>query len=44
VAAGLVAPILAGAVVLLPGESGVGDYTVGTGGPEPDVLDPTDVF
>jgi acyl-coenzyme A synthetase/AMP-(fatty) acid ligase len=44
VAAGLVAPILAGAVVLLPGEAGVGDYAVGGDGPEPEVLDPADVF
>ena len=35
VAAGLVAPVLAGAVVLLPGEGEAGDYAVGEGGPEP---------
>jgi hypothetical protein len=43
VAAGLVAPILAGAVVLLPGEDGVGDYAVGEGGPERAVA-PDDVL
>jgi hypothetical protein len=43
VAAGLVAPILAGAVVLLPGEEGVGDYAVGEGGPER-AIDPDDVL
>lgn len=43
VAAGLVAPVLAGAVVLLPGEGEVGDYAVGDGGPEPSV-DPGDVL
>ena len=44
VAAGLVAPILAGAAILLPGADGEGDYAVGTDGPEPDRLDPDDVF
>ncbi|MEF8840041.1 MAG: hypothetical protein V5A62_00240 [Haloarculaceae archaeon] len=34
VAAGLVAPVLAGAVVVLPGEGEAGDYAVGRGGPE----------
>jgi hypothetical protein len=43
VAAGLVAPVLAGAVVLLPGEDGRGDYAVGGGGPEP-AVDPADVL
>lgn len=37
VAAGLVAPVLAGAVVLLPDVDDVGDYAVGEGGPEPSV-------
>jgi hypothetical protein len=37
VAAGLVAPVLAGAVVLLAGEDDEGDYAVGEGGPEPTV-------
>jgi hypothetical protein len=44
VAAGLVAPILAGASILLPGSEGEGDYAVGTAGPEPDRIDPDDVF
>jgi hypothetical protein len=43
-AAGLLAPILAGAMILLPGNDSVGDYAVGRGGPEADVLDPADVF
>lgn len=43
VAAGLVAPVLAGAVVLLPDGDGTGDYAVGEGEPEPD-LDPDDVL
>jgi hypothetical protein len=43
VAAGLVAPVLAGAVVLLPGEDEAGDYTVGRGGPEP-AIDPDAVL
>jgi hypothetical protein len=37
VAAGLVAPVLAGAVVLIPDETDQGDYAVGEGGPEPSV-------
>lgn len=37
VAAGLVAPVLAGAVVLLPDADDVGEYAVGGGGPEPAV-------
>lgn len=41
VAAGLVAPALAGAVVLLPGEGEVGDYAVGESGPEPAVAPDT---
>jgi len=43
-AAGLLAPILAGAAILLPGNDSVGDYAVGRDGPEADVLDPADVF
>jgi len=43
VAAGLVAPVLAGAVVLLPDQDGAGDYAVGSGGPEPSV-DPDGVL
>lgn len=43
VAAGLVAPVLAGAVVLLPGEGEVGDYAVGGDGPEP-AVDPDAVL
>lgn len=42
VAAGVVAPLSAGGVVLLPDEETVGDYAVGAG-PEPDV-DPGDVL
>jgi hypothetical protein len=37
VTAGLVAPILAGAAILLPGADGDGDYAVGEGGPGPAV-------
>ena len=47
VAAGLVAPILAGAAILLPGDEeteAVGDVAVGTGGPEPVSVAPSDVF
>jgi acyl-CoA synthetase (AMP-forming)/AMP-acid ligase II len=43
VAAGLVAPILGGAVVLLPDGDEAGDYAVGSGGPEPSV-DPDTVL
>ena len=46
VAAGLVAPVLAGAVVLLPDgdeEDDAGDYAVGEGGPEP-AVDPDAVL
>jgi hypothetical protein len=43
VAAGLVAPVLAGAVVLLPDEDDEGDYAVGEGGPEP-AVDPDAVL
>lgn len=43
VAAGLVAPVLAGGVVLLPGEDEAGDYAVGEGGPERSV-DPDSVL
>jgi len=42
VTAGLVAPVVAGAVVLLPGEGTAGDFAVGGGGPEPTVA-PGDV-
>ncbi|MFC7226197.1 hypothetical protein N0B31_02180 [Salinirubellus salinus] len=44
VTAGLVAPILAGAAILLPGDAGEGDYAVGDGGPERERVDPADVF
>jgi hypothetical protein len=43
VAAGLVAPVLAGATVLLPGEDGVGDYAVGEG-PEAESVEPGEVL
>jgi len=43
VAAGLVAPVLAGAVALLPDGDEAGDYAVGSGGPEPSV-DPDGVL